>query len=73
MVFPAPRHSSRLSLLVAGFEAFLAEGNTPEMLAAGKLKIGYRFTPCAPLEELGIGPEITDEFYADFAELAGAA
>jgi uncharacterized protein len=56
-----------------GFEAFLAEGNTPEMLAAGKLKIGYRFTPCAPLEELGIGPEITDEFYADFAELAGAA
>ena len=47
--------------------------NTPEMLAAGKLKIGYRFTPCAPLEELGIGPEITDEFYADFAELAGAA
>ncbi|MDZ4108143.1 MAG: phage tail sheath subtilisin-like domain-containing protein [Brevundimonas sp.] len=56
-----------------GFEAFLAEGNTPEMLAAGKLRIGYRFTPCAPLEELGIGPEITDEFYADFAELAGAA
>lgn len=52
-----------------GFEAFLAEGNTSDQLAAGKLRIGYRFTPCAPLEDLGVTSEITDEFYADFAQL----
>lgn len=56
-----------------GFEAFLAEGNTPDQLAAGKLKIGRRWTPVAPLEDLGITSEITDEFYADFAQLAAGA
>jgi uncharacterized protein len=56
-----------------GAEAFLAEGNTPDQLAAGKLRIGYRFTPVAPLEDLGVEAVITDEFYADFAQLVGAA
>lgn len=55
-----------------GFEAFLADTNTPDQLAAGRLMIGYRFTPCAPLESLEINSEITDEFYADFAQLAAA-
>lgn len=51
---------------LVGATAFIAKGNTPEGLAAGKFKIGYRFTPAAPLEELSIISEITDEFYADF-------
>tara|TARA_R110002167_G_scaffold12963_4_gene54859 strand:- start:7668 stop:8834 length:1167 start_codon:yes stop_codon:yes gene_type:complete len=56
-----------------GFEAFLAEGNTADQLAAGKLRIGYRFTACAPLEDLNVNSEITDEFYADFAQLVTGA
>ena len=53
-----------------GAEAFIAADNTAEQLAAGKLRIGYRFTPVAPLEELGISSEITDDFYADTFNLA---
>lgn len=56
--------------LIIGAEAFLAAGNTKELLAAGKLKLGYRFTPCAPMEDLGVESEITDEFYADTFNLA---
>lgn len=56
-----------------GAEAYLAVGNTPDQLAAGKLRIGYRFTSVAPLEDLGVEAVITDEFYADFAQLVGAA
>lgn len=55
---------------IIGAEAFLAEGNTPDQLAAGKLRIGYRFTSCAPLEDLGVESEITDVFYADTFNLA---
>ena len=55
---------------IIGAVAFLAEGNTADQLAAGKLKIGYRFTACAPLEDLGVSVEITDEFYADTFALA---
>lgn len=52
---------------IIGAEAFLTAANTPDQLAAGKLTIGYSFTPCAPLENLEIGSTITDEFYADFS------
>nr|WP_316629660.1 hypothetical protein [uncultured Brevundimonas sp.] len=55
---------------LVGAIAFIAPGNTPESLGAGKLKIGYRFTDASPLEELGVDSEITDEFYADFAVAA---
>ncbi|GLK49607.1 tail sheath protein [Brevundimonas intermedia] len=55
---------------LVGAIAFIAPGNTKETLAAGKLKIGYRFTHAAPLEELSVANEITDEFYADFAVAA---
>lgn len=55
---------------IQGFTAFLANDNSAATLSAGKLKIGYRFTPAAPLEHLTVVSEITDEFYADFAQLA---
>lgn len=55
---------------IIGAEAFLTDANTPAELAAGKLRIGYAFTPCAPLEDLTIEARITDEFYADFANFA---
>lgn len=51
---------------IIGAEAFLTDANTPSQLAGGKLSIGYRFTPVAPLEDLGIESQITDEYYADF-------
>ncbi|MNJ30285.1 Phage tail sheath protein [compost metagenome] len=56
--------------LIIGAEAYLTDANTPDQLATGKLRIGYRFTPCAPLEDLSIESLITDEFYADFNQLA---
>lgn len=58
---------------IIGAAAYLATGNTADQLSAGKLRIGYRFTPCAPLEDLGVEAVITDEFYADFAQLVGTA
>lgn len=56
-----------------GAECFLAEGNTPDQLAQGKLRIGYRFTFVPPLEDLGVESTITDEFFADFANFNQAA
>jgi phage tail sheath protein FI len=55
---------------IIGGKAFLAAGNTPDQLSAGKLRLGYRFTDAAPLEDLGVESEITDEFYADTFKLA---
>lgn len=55
---------------IMGAKAFLTEANTKDQLAAGKLRIAYNFTPCAPLEDLGIESGITDEYYADFNKLA---
>ncbi|PZU74153.1 MAG: phage tail protein [Brevundimonas sp.] len=60
----------KLAGRIVGAVAFLAPGNTADQLAAGKLKIGYRFTACAPLEDLEAASEITDEFYADTFNLA---
>ena len=55
---------------IMGAKAFLTEANTKDQLAAGKLRIAYNFTPCAPLEDLGIESGITDEYYADFNKQA---
>lgn len=40
--------------------------NNETDLAAGKVNIDYDFTPCAPLELLGINSRITTRYYADF-------
>lgn len=53
-------------------EAYLAPSNTAENLAAGKLTIGYRYTPTPPLEDLTLEQEITDEFLVDFAAQVAA-
>lgn len=55
---------------IIGAEAYLTDDNTPSQLAGGKLRLGYRFTPVAPLEDLGLESLITDEYYADFNTLA---
>lgn len=65
----AGRREVRSGRLI-GIEYYLAEGNTPDQLAAGKLRIGRKFTPCAPLEDLGIEAVITDEFYVDVTSAA---
>ena len=65
------RREVRAGRLV-GAEVFLSPGNTPDQLAIGKLKIGRRWTPCAPLEELQETSEITDEFYAVNGQLTEA-
>lgn len=56
--------------VLAGFEAYLTEANTPDQLAAGKLRIGYRFTVTPPLEDLGFQAEITNDFLVDFLQLS---
>lgn len=56
-----------------GFEAWMDPAdNTNASLAAGQLKIRYRFTPTPPLEELGITTAITEVFFADFAARTNA-
>lgn len=47
--------------------------NSTASLKAGKLLLGFRYTPVPPLENLGIEQEITDEFLLDFATLSVAA
>jgi phage tail sheath protein FI len=37
-------------------------------LSAGKLVIDYDFTPCAPLESLGLNSRITDRYYATLGD-----
>lgn len=65
----AGRREVRAGRLI-GVEYYLAEGNEPDQLAAGRLRIGRRFTPAAPLEDLGIEAVITDEFYVDVTQPA---
>ncbi|WP_337186704.1 phage tail sheath subtilisin-like domain-containing protein [Phenylobacterium sp.] len=51
-----------------GFEAWYdAEDNTTAALAAGKLRLRYRFTDTPPLEDLGVVVAKTDDFFFDFA------
>ncbi|WP_295548610.1 phage tail sheath protein [uncultured Pseudacidovorax sp.] len=57
-----------------GFEAFLnPDLNPKEALAAGRLRISYRYTPVPPLEDLGFNQTITDDFLANFATAVQAA
>lgn len=63
------RREVREGRLVGGI-AFLSDKNNAAELGKGKLRIGYRFTAASPLEDLDVSAEITDEFYADFAQLA---
>lgn len=51
-----------------GAEAYFdPDRNSKEDLAAGRLLIGYRYTPVPPLENLIFEQSITDEFLAEFA------
>lgn len=46
------------------------ELNRPAQLAAGKITVDYDYTPCAPLEELGLNQRITDRYYGDILAAA---
>ncbi|QKV52383.1 phage tail sheath protein [Comamonas antarctica] len=65
--------NSRFRDLVAGGYLIGAEAyfdpdrNSKEDLAAGRLLIGYRYTPVPPLENLIFEQAITDEYLAEFA------
>lgn len=47
-------------------------GNTSAELAAGRPKFKLKFTPCAPLQNPSVDLEITEEFYAGFADQLAA-
>jgi phage tail sheath protein FI len=54
---------------VIGAEAYFdASLNPAGDLAAGKVRIPYRYTACAPAESIGVLPEITDEYYATIGQ-----
>jgi uncharacterized protein len=54
---------------IMGGTAWFDGANNPALdLSDGKAKINYKFTPVAPLESLTLLPEITSEFYLNFAE-----
>lgn len=46
--------------------------NSQTSLAAGQLQLSYDFTPCAPLESLGLNTAITDTYYANLASQIAA-
>lgn len=58
---------------VPGARAYLAEGNTPAELKAGKLRIGKRWMGYAPAEDVIVESWMDDSFLVDFAQLAAAA
>jgi phage tail sheath protein FI len=54
---------------IIGAEAWFDKSLNPTVdLAAGKLRIPYRYTACAPAESIEIMPQITDEFYATIGD-----
>lgn len=54
---------------IIGAEAWFDKSLNPSTnLAAGKLRIPYRYTACAPAESIEIMPQITDEFYATIGD-----
>lgn len=56
-----------------GAEAWMdASENSNATLAAGQLKLRYRYTDVPPLEELGMTVTKTDEFFSDFAARVSA-
>lgn len=67
------RSMKRDGQLLGGAAEFLDAKNPTASLKVGQLVISYRYTPVPPLEGLGLEQEITDEFFADFAALVGAA
>ena len=69
-LFRVEKRAGRILGAVASFDA---AKNQVESLKAGKLTIGFRYTPVPPLENLGIEQEITTEFLLDFAALSVAA
>lgn len=59
---------------ILGAEAYFDPGkNATDQLKAGKLTISYRYTPVPPLEQLGLEQQISDEYLADFGQLAANA
>lgn len=67
------RSMTRAGQLLGGASEFLDAKNPVASLKVGQLVISYRYTPVPPLEGLGLEQEITDEFFADFTALVGAA
>ncbi|KQN08889.1 hypothetical protein [Sphingomonas sp. Leaf28] len=65
------RTETRAGRILGAVAVFDGAKNPVEQLKAGKLLIGYRYTFVPPLEALGLEQEISDEFFADFASLAG--
>lgn len=54
---------------IIGAEAYLAEGNTPDQLAQGKLRIGKRWMFTPPAEDITVESWIDTSFLVDFAQL----
>lgn len=69
-LFRVEKRAGRILGAVASFDG---AKNPVDALKAGKLTIGFRYTPVPPLENLGIEQEITTEFLLDFATLSVAA
>lgn len=69
-LFRVEKRAGRILGAVASFDG---AKNPVDALKAGKLIIGFRYTPVPPLENLGIEQEITTEFLLDFATLSVAA
>jgi phage tail sheath protein FI len=57
---------------IPGARAYLAEGNTPAELKAGRLRIGKRWMFYAPAEDVIVESWMDDTFLVDFAELVAA-
>ena len=55
-----------------GGKAWMAEDNSKEQLADGRLRLAYDYTPVPPLEDLGFTQTITDEYLADFTQQVAA-
>ncbi len=50
-------------LIMGALAWFDPSKNSAEMALAGALRISYKYTYTAPLEDLGVYPEITSDFY----------
>ena len=67
------RVETRAGRIMGAVATFDPAKNPIDSLQAGKLVIGFRYTPVPPLEALFLQQEITDEFLADFAALGVGA
>ena len=50
-------------LIIGALAWFDPSKNSAELASAGGLRISYKYTYTAPLEDLGVFPEITSDFY----------